>query len=91
VVALCITTAAASCGRAGLDAAITHALERAAALTTRQRVIVQRDRTIGVYFRIVATGPRDGVCICESYDCRGECCGVGMCTCSMVPGPGQPA
>lgn len=24
----------------------------------------------------------DGTCSCESYDCQGQCCGIGRCTCS---------
>ena len=26
--------------------------------------------------------PDDGWCDCEEYDCAGECCGVGNCTCT---------
>lgn len=26
--------------------------------------------------------PLDGTCRCESYDCTGECCGQGNCTCT---------
>ncbi|KUL36453.1 hypothetical protein [Actinoplanes awajinensis] len=25
-----------------------------------------------------------GVCDCESYDCRGECCGLGNCSCTAA-------
>jgi hypothetical protein len=45
---------AGTCGRPDLEAAIAHARERAAFLGTRQRVIVQRDRTTGVHFVIGA-------------------------------------
>lgn len=29
--------------------------------------------------------PVRGYCDCESYECSGECCGVGNCTCSTEP------
>lgn len=29
-------------------------------------------------------------CDCESYDCKGECCGVGNCTCTTVRSDGMP-
>ncbi len=32
----------------------------------------------------------DGSCQCEAYDCAGECCGVGNCTCSPAPGDPHP-
>lgn len=31
----------------------------------------------------------DGACNCESYNCSGECCGVGNCTCTPVDRPGS--
>jgi hypothetical protein len=52
VVNLCVTSAAASCGRPTFEGAIAHAVERAAALQVRQRVTVQRDRTTGLHFVI---------------------------------------
>ncbi|SCL16415.1 hypothetical protein GA0074692_0024 [Micromonospora pallida] len=30
----------------------------------------------------------DGICDCEEYDCAGECCGIGNCTCT--PDDDQP-
>jgi len=50
------------------------------------------DQYIGVMFNpidaaaIVRHLNRIEECDCESYEpCRGECCGVGMCSCSATP------
>ncbi|MEV5211400.1 hypothetical protein AB0K35_28390 [Micromonospora sp. NPDC053740] len=32
----------------------------------------------------------DPECKCEEYDCAGECCGVGNCTCTPAPGDPHP-
>jgi hypothetical protein len=29
-------------------------------------------------------------CTCESYDCHGECCGIGNCTCTTDATPDGP-
>ncbi len=34
--------------------------------------------------------PGDGTCSCESYDCRGECCGIGNCSCTPTEGDDTP-
>ncbi|GLW31881.1 hypothetical protein [Actinoplanes regularis] len=28
--------------------------------------------------------PTSAICGCESYDCHGECCGLGRCSCTPV-------
>jgi hypothetical protein len=55
--------------------------------------IYRGDRYIGVMFSaidaaaVVAHLNRGlGECLCDSYEpCAGECCGVGMCSCSLPP------
>ncbi|MEW2442807.1 hypothetical protein [Micromonospora marina] len=32
----------------------------------------------------------DRFCVCEAYDCAGECCGVGNCSCTPAPGDPHP-
>jgi hypothetical protein len=34
-------------------------------------------------------GMPDG-CDCEAYDCAGECCGIGRCSCTPAPGDPHP-
>ena len=54
--------------------------------------IYRGDTYIGVMFSPIdaaaivrAMNNREPVCDCESYEpCHGECCGVGMCSCSVT-------
>jgi hypothetical protein len=43
----------------------------------------------GCYAGACAAEP-DDECSCASYDCAGECCGVGNCTCTPASGDPHP-
>jgi hypothetical protein len=47
-------------------------------------------RAASRFFAAVDAHGPDAECPCEAYDCAGECCGVGRCSCTPAPGDPHP-